>query len=86
MTYVIEKSSSCLTENTSRLRYKAQPVNSVWGKSGCLLREPYEHLNRLWADWQWQWLETVNARASLDAVKECKTFLSEKILPFSSIP
>jgi thioredoxin-related protein len=25
------------TGNTSRLRYKAQPVNAVWGNSRCLL-------------------------------------------------
>jgi hypothetical protein len=33
----IYKSSSYLTGNTSRNRYKAQPVNAVWGKSRCLL-------------------------------------------------
>jgi hypothetical protein len=26
-----------LTGNTLRLRYKAQPVNAVWGNSRCLL-------------------------------------------------
>jgi hypothetical protein len=31
------KLSSYLTGNTSRLRYKAQPVNAVWGNSHCLL-------------------------------------------------
>jgi hypothetical protein len=25
------------TGNTSRLRYRAQPVNAVWGNSRCLL-------------------------------------------------
>jgi hypothetical protein len=29
--------SSYLTGNTLRLRYKAQPVNAVWGNSRCLL-------------------------------------------------
>jgi hypothetical protein len=33
----IYKLSSYLTGNTSRLRYKAQPVNAVWGNSHCLL-------------------------------------------------
>jgi hypothetical protein len=33
----IYKSSSYLTGNTLRLRYKAQPVNAVWGNSRCLL-------------------------------------------------
>jgi hypothetical protein len=31
------KLSSYLTGNTLRLRYKAQPVNYVWGNSRCLL-------------------------------------------------
>jgi hypothetical protein len=30
-----------LTGNTLRLRYRAQPVNAVWGNSHCLLWEPY---------------------------------------------
>jgi hypothetical protein len=25
------------SQETSRLRYRAQPVNAVWGNSGCLL-------------------------------------------------
>jgi hypothetical protein len=29
--------SPYLTENTLRLRYRAQPVNAVWGNSRCLL-------------------------------------------------
>jgi hypothetical protein len=33
----IYKSSPYLTGNTLRLRYKAQPVNAVWGNSRCLL-------------------------------------------------
>jgi hypothetical protein len=33
----VYKSSSYLTRNILRLRYKAQPVNAVWGKSRCLL-------------------------------------------------
>jgi hypothetical protein len=31
-----------LTGNTSRLHYKAQQINAVWGNSHCLLWEPYE--------------------------------------------
>jgi hypothetical protein len=31
------KFSPYLTGNTLRLRYKAQPVNAVWGNSRCLL-------------------------------------------------
>jgi hypothetical protein len=34
----IQESSPYLTGDTFRLRYKAQPVNTVWGKSRCLLR------------------------------------------------
>jgi hypothetical protein len=33
----IYKLSSYLTGNTLRLRYKAQPVNAVWGNRRCLL-------------------------------------------------
>jgi hypothetical protein len=33
--------SPYLTGNTLRLRYRAQPVNAVWGNSRCLLWEPY---------------------------------------------
>jgi predicted RNA-binding protein len=33
----IYKLSSYLTGNTLLLRYKAQPVNAVWGNSRCLL-------------------------------------------------
>jgi hypothetical protein len=33
----IYKLGSYLTVNTLRLRYKAQPVNAVWGNSRCLL-------------------------------------------------
>jgi hypothetical protein len=29
--------SSYLTGNTLHLRYKAQPVNAVWGNNRCLL-------------------------------------------------
>jgi hypothetical protein len=32
-----------LTGDTSRLRYRAQPVNAVWGNSRCLLPEPYKN-------------------------------------------
>jgi hypothetical protein len=35
--YIIYKLSSYLTGNTSRLRYKAKPVNAVWGNSRCFL-------------------------------------------------
>jgi hypothetical protein len=34
-------SSSYLAGNTLHLRYKAQPVNAVWGNICCLLWEPY---------------------------------------------
>jgi hypothetical protein len=37
----IYESSSYLTGSTSRLGYKAQPVNAVLGNSRCLLWEPY---------------------------------------------
>jgi hypothetical protein len=37
----IHKLSSYLTGNTLRLRYKAQPVNDVYGNSRCLLWELY---------------------------------------------
>jgi hypothetical protein len=33
----IYKLRSYLTGNTLRLRYKAEPVNAVWGNSRCLL-------------------------------------------------
>jgi hypothetical protein len=33
----IYKCSACLTGNTLRLRYKAQPVNAVYGNSRFLL-------------------------------------------------
>jgi hypothetical protein len=33
----IHKSSPYLTGNTLLLRYKAQPVNAVWGNSRCLM-------------------------------------------------
>jgi hypothetical protein len=39
--------SSYLTGDTLRLRYKAQPVNAVWGNSRCLLRNCTEHINTL---------------------------------------
>jgi hypothetical protein len=32
----INKSNSFLTGNTSQIRYRAQPVNAVWGNSRCL--------------------------------------------------
>jgi hypothetical protein len=34
--------SPYLTGDTSRLRYRAPPVNAVWGNSRCLLCEDYE--------------------------------------------
>jgi hypothetical protein len=47
----IWKRSSYLTGNTLRLRYKAQPVNAVWGNSRCLLWEPYgTHKYTVWAE------------------------------------
>jgi hypothetical protein len=36
-----------LTGNTLRLRYKTQPVNSVWGNIHYLLLEPYGHTDTL---------------------------------------
>jgi hypothetical protein len=40
-----------LTGITSRLSYKAQPVNAVWGNSRCLLWEPYgTHKSTVWAE------------------------------------
>jgi hypothetical protein len=33
--------SPYLTGNTSRFRYRVQPVNAVWGNSRCLLLEPH---------------------------------------------
>jgi hypothetical protein len=42
--------SPYLTGNTSRLRYRAQPVNAVWRNSRCLLCENHtEHTDTLWA-------------------------------------
>jgi hypothetical protein len=36
---------------TLRLRYRAEPVNAVWGNSRCLLWEPYgTHKYTLWAE------------------------------------
>jgi hypothetical protein len=47
----IYKYSSNLTGNILRHRYKAQPVNAVWGNSRCLLWEPYgTHKYTLWAE------------------------------------
>jgi hypothetical protein len=47
----IYKFSSYLTGNTSRLHYKAQPVNAVCGNSRCLLWEPYgTHSYTVWAE------------------------------------
>jgi hypothetical protein len=47
----IYKSSPYLTGNTSRHRYKAQPVNTAWGNSRCLLWEPYgTHRYTVWAE------------------------------------
>jgi hypothetical protein len=38
------------SSNTLRLRYRAQPVNAVWGSSRCLLREPCgTHRHTVWA-------------------------------------
>jgi hypothetical protein len=34
---MLKSFGSYLTGNTIRLRYKAQPVNAVWGNSRCLL-------------------------------------------------
>jgi hypothetical protein len=49
--YNIYKFSSYLTGNTLRHRYKAQPVNAVWGNSRCLLWEPYgTHKYTVWAE------------------------------------
>jgi hypothetical protein len=47
-TYVF---SSYLTGDTLRFRYRAQPVNAVWGNSRCLLWEPYgtQKYNTVWA-------------------------------------
>jgi hypothetical protein len=43
--------SPYLTGNTLRLRYRAQPVNAVWGNSRCLLWEAYKtHKYILWAE------------------------------------
>jgi hypothetical protein len=43
--------STYLTGNTSCLRYRAQPVNTVWGNSRCLLWEPYgTHRYSLWTE------------------------------------
>jgi hypothetical protein len=36
-----QKFSSYVIGNTLRLRYKAQPVNAVYGNGRCLLRQPY---------------------------------------------
>jgi hypothetical protein len=37
------------SQETSLLRYRAQPVNSVWGNSRCLLWEPYgTHTYTVW--------------------------------------
>jgi hypothetical protein len=50
-TFNIYKSSSYLTGNKLRLRYKAQPVNAVWGNSRCLFWEPYgTHKYNVWAE------------------------------------
>jgi hypothetical protein len=38
---IYTKVSLYFTRNTLRLRYRAQPVNVVWGNSRCLLWEPY---------------------------------------------
>jgi hypothetical protein len=47
----INKFISYLTGNTLRLRYKAEPVNAVWGKSRCLLWESYgTHKYEVWAE------------------------------------
>jgi hypothetical protein len=49
----IYKSSPYLTGNTSRLRYKAQLVNAVWGNSRCLLWETYgTHRHTLSAEYR----------------------------------
>jgi hypothetical protein len=55
----IYKSSSYLTGNTLRLRYKAQPVNAVQGNSRCLLWEPYgTHKYTVWAECRVYYLVT----------------------------
>jgi hypothetical protein len=47
------KFSSYLTGNTLRLRYKAQPVNAVYGNSRCLLRKSYgTHKYTLWKEFK----------------------------------
>jgi hypothetical protein len=38
---MLRRVSLYLTGDTSLLRYRAQPVNAVWGNSRCLLWEPY---------------------------------------------
>jgi hypothetical protein len=40
--------SPYLTGNTSRLRYRVQPVNAVWGKSLCC-ENCTDHTDTLWA-------------------------------------
>jgi hypothetical protein len=35
------------SQETSRLHYKAQPVNAVWGNNRCLLENHREHTNAL---------------------------------------
>jgi hypothetical protein len=47
----VYKSSLYLRGNTLRIRYKAQPVNAVWGNIRCLLWEPYgTHRYTVWAE------------------------------------
>jgi hypothetical protein len=47
----IKRFSSHLTGNKLSLSYKTQPVNAVWGKSRCLLWEPYgTHKSTVWAE------------------------------------
>jgi hypothetical protein len=46
-----QKTQSVPHRNTLRLRYKAKPVNAVWGNSRCLLWELYgTHKYILWAE------------------------------------
>jgi hypothetical protein len=47
------KSSPYVTGNKLRPHYKAQPVNAVWGNSGCLFWEPYgTHRYTVWTEYR----------------------------------
>jgi hypothetical protein len=45
--YGTHRYSPYLTGNTLHLRYRAQPVNAVWGNSRCLLENHMEHSDTL---------------------------------------